>query len=91
MNNAVGALEGIKQLEREAEQAHRRVAEALEGARVLLHGAIVKRYGLEYQIEGLRAYRGIVKAYGVRIYRSKARCDGKRKGTRQYDLGDFSQ
>lgn len=91
MNNAAGALEGIKQLEREAEQAHKRVAEALEGARVLLHGAIVKRYGNEYQITSLHTHRGgQVGCYGVRIYRTKARSDGKRIGIRDYDLGRFT-
>lgn len=92
MNNAAGALAGIKELEREAEQAHKRVTDALEGARVLLHGAIVKRFGLEYQITSLHTHRGgQVGCYGVRIYRNKARSDGKRIGVRDYDLGRFTE
>lgn len=87
MSNAAGALEGIKALERESEAAHQRVADALEGARVLLHGAIVSKYGLTYQITGLRAYRGIVRAYGVRWYGSKAK---KPNGVREYDLHEFN-
>lgn len=82
MNNSDGALAGLFALEDEAELAHKRVASALEGARVLLFGAHVLRYGKKYQITALRAYRGIVHAYGVRIY------DG-RIGVRDYDLNDF--
>lgn len=90
-SNAAGALAGLLALEDEAERAHNRVAEALEGARVLLDGAIVERYRQEYQITGLRAYRGVVHAYGVRIYRKKKRCDDATIGVREYDLNDFRE
>lgn len=71
-------------LEREAEAAHRRVADALEGARNLLHGAIVERYGKQWQITSLRAHRGVVGAYGARYYGP-----GKEIGKRSYDLSTF--
>lgn len=84
MKNAAGALNGLYALEDEAIAAHSRVAEALEGMRVLLDRAIIHRYGKVYQISGLRAYRGIVKAYGVRVYNGKV-------GIRGYDLGDLRE
>lgn len=68
MSNAAGALDGLKALEDEAIAAHKRVAEALEGCRLLLHGVIVERYHLTYQVTSLHARNGIVCAYGVRYY-----------------------
>lgn len=86
MSNAAGALNGLKALEDEALAAHKRVEEALAGCRELLIGAIVERYGKTYQINVLRAYRGIVHAYGVRYYpRDKA------AGSREYDLNDLRE
>lgn len=64
-SNVEASIAGLRALEDEAIAAHKRVAEALEGCRLLLHGATVKRYGKIYQISGLRAYRGIVHCYGV--------------------------
>lgn len=84
MSNAAGALDGLKALEDEAIAAHKRVAEALEGCRLLLYGAIVERYRLTYQITALREDRGIVHASGVRFYPKK-----NKAGYRDYDLGDL--
>lgn len=86
MSNAAGALAGLKALEDEAMAAHKRVAEALEGCESLLLGAIVERYGKTYQITGLRADRGVVRAYGVRYYPQD-----KQAGSREYDLNDFRE
>lgn len=86
MSNAAGAFDGLKALEDEAISAHKRVAEALEGCRLLLHGAIVERYRLTYQITTLRSHRGIVKAYGVRFYPKK-----NKAGSRGYNLGDLRE
>lgn len=84
MSNAAGTLAGLRALEDEAIAAHKRVAEALEGCRALLMGAIVERYGKTYQITGLREYRGIVHAYGVRFYPNE-----NMAGSRGYDLNDL--
>jgi hypothetical protein len=83
-NNAGGALDGLFSLEDDALRAHKRVAECLEGIRVLLDRAVVRRNGKVYQLSGLQARRGIVHVYGVRIY------DGK-VGIRDYDLGDLRE
>lgn len=84
MSNAAGAIDGLKALEDEALAAHKRVAEALKGCRVLLIGAIVEKYGKTFQITALRDYRGIVHAYGVHFYPHK-----NTAGTRDYDLCDL--
>lgn len=84
MSNAASALDGLKALEDEAIAAHKRVAEVLDGCKELLVGAIVERYGKTYQITGLRAYRGIVHAYGVRFYPRD-----KMAGSRGYNLYDL--
>lgn len=84
MSNAAGALDGLKALEDEAMAAHKRVADALEGCRLLLHGAIVERYRMIYQINSLRVHCGIVLASGVRFYPKE-----NRAGCRGYDLGDL--
>lgn len=84
MSNAVGALAGLKALEDEALATHKRVEEALAGCKELLIGAIVERYGKTYKIAGLRADRGIVRAYGVRYYPQD-----KQAGSREYDLYDL--
>lgn len=86
MSNAAGALDGLKALEDEALAAHKRVAEALEGCRLLLHGAIVERYGLTYQITSMYAHRGVVHASGVRFYPKQ-----NRRGYRDYSLGDLRE
>lgn len=84
MKNTAGALDYLHELEAEAEKAHRRVADHLEGIRVLLDRATVKRYGRLYQLTTIRAHRGFVRCYGVRIYNGKA-------GVRGYDLGDLRE
>lgn len=84
MNNAAAALAGLKALEDEAITAHKRVADSLEGCRLLIHGATVERYGKIYRITHLRADRGVVLAYGVRVY-------DKKVGVRDYDLGAFRE
>lgn len=84
MSNAAGALDGLKALEDEALAAHKRVAEALEGCRELLVGAIVERYGKTYQITSLREHRGIVNASGVRFYPKE-----NMAGSRGYSLGNL--
>lgn len=84
MSNAAHAIASLKALEDEAMAAHKRVAEALEGCRVLLIGAIVERYGKTYKITALREYRGIVHASGVRFYPRE-----NMAGSRGYDLNDF--
>jgi hypothetical protein len=84
MSNTGVALAYLRGLEDEAAHHHKKVAEYLEAIRVLLDRATVQRYGKIYQLSGLRAYRGFVKAYGVRIYSGKA-------GVRAYDLGDLRE
>lgn len=84
MSNAAGALAGLRALEDEAIAVHKRVEEALEGCRSLLIGAIVERYGKTYQVDTVRAYRGLILCYGVRYYPNKNEI-----GTHGYSLGEF--